>query len=262
MELKRFENKTAVVTGGSRGIGRGVALRFAREGARVAVCANEARAEEVAAEIRESGGEALAVVADVTDRAEVRTLYERAEKEFGGVDISVQNAGVITIAKLEDMTESEWDNVMAVNTKGVFLCCQEAATRMRKRGRGGRLINTASGQARQGFVYTPHYAASKFGVVGITQSLAKELAGDGITVNAFCPGIIETEMWDYNDRVWGEMLGKYGPGELMAEWVKNIPMARAGKPEDVAGLVAFLASDDAAYITGQTINVDGGLIMS
>ena len=262
MQLKRFEDKTAVVTGGSRGIGRGVALRFAREGARVAVCANEARAEEVAGEIRAAGGEAMSVVADVSDRRSVRALYDRVEERFGGVDISVQNAGVITIAKLEDMTEDEWDRIMAVNTKGVFLCCQEAAARMRRRGRGGRLINTASGQARQGFIYTPHYAASKFGVVGITQSLAKELAADNITVNAFCPGIIRSDMWDYNDKAWGALLGSYAPGELMAEWVKNIPMGRAGTPEDVAGLAAFLASDDAAYITGQTVNVDGGLIMS
>lgn len=262
MQLKRFEDKTAVVTGGSRGIGRGVALRFAREGARVAVCANEARAEEVAGEIRAAGGEAMSVVADVSDRRSVRALYDRVEERFGGVDISVQNAGVITIAKLEDMTEDEWDRIMAVNTKGVFLCCQDAAARMRRRGRGGRLINTASGQARQGFIYTPHYAASKFGVVGITQSLAKELAADNITVNAFCPGIIRSDMWDYNDKAWGALLGSYAPGELMAEWVKNIPMGRAGTPEDVAGLAAFLASDDAAYITGQTVNVDGGLIMS
>ena len=262
MNLRRFEEKTVVVTGGSRGIGRAIALRFAAEGARVVVSANEQRAEDVAAEARAAGGEAVAVLADVVDKAQVQNLYEEAEKRFGGVDVSVQNAGVITIAKIEDMTEDEWDRVMAVNTKGVFLCCQEAAARMRRRGRGGRIINTASGQARQGFVYTPHYAASKFGVVGITQSLAKELAPDGVTVNAFCPGIIETEMWEYNDRVWGALLGDYAPGQLMAEWVKNIPLGRAGSGDDVAGLVAFLASDDAAYITGQTVNIDGGLIMS
>ena len=150
---------------------------------------------------------------------------------------------------------------MAVNTKGVFLCCQAAAVRMRARGYG-RILNTASGQARQGFIYTPHYAASKFGVVGLTQSLAKELAPHGVTVNAFCPGIIDTDMWAYNDAAWGKLLGNYAPGELMREWVQNIPMKRAGSAADVAGLVAFLASDDAAYITGQTVNVDGGLIMS
>ena len=262
MNMRRFEEKIVVVTGGSRGIGRAIALRFAAEGARVVVSANEERAEEVASEIRANGGEAIAVVADVKDAAQVHKIYDEAERNFGAVHVSVQNAGVITIAKLEDMTVAEWDMIMEVNTKGVFLCCQAAAAHMKKRGRGGRLINTASGQARQGFIYTPHYAASKFGVIGITQSLAKELASDNITVNAFCPGIIDTEMWAYNDKAWGALLGNYQPGELMASWVKNIPMMRAGTGEDVAGLVAFLASDDAAYITGQTINVDGGLIMS
>jgi meso-butanediol dehydrogenase/(S,S)-butanediol dehydrogenase/diacetyl reductase len=129
-------------------------------------------------------------------------------------------------------------------------------------GGGGKIINTASGQAREGFIYTPHYAASKFGVVGVTQSLAKELAAHSITVNAICPGIIETDMWAYNDREWGKLLGAYRSGELMQEWVDGIPMKRVGTPQDVAGLVTFLASEDANYITGQTINVDGGLIMS
>ena len=198
----------------------------------------------------------------MTKTADVVALYDEAERRFGSVDISIQNAGVITIARIEAMTEAEWDKVMDVNAKGVFLCCQEAIRRMRKHGRGGRLINTASGQARQGFIFTPHYAASKFGVVGITQSLAKEVAKERITVNAICPGIIETDMWAYNDQAWGKLLGDYKPGELMAEWVRNIPMARAGTGEDVAGLVTFLASDDAAYVTGQTVNVDGGLIMS
>ena len=250
-----------LVTGASRGIGAGIALRFAREGANVVVSANEERVEAVAEEIRGQGAGALAVVCDVTSRGEVEDLVARTVDTFGSLDVSVQNAGIITIAKLEDLPEADWDKVMAVNTKGVFLTCQAAAAQMRRQGKG-RLINTASGQARQGFIYTPHYAASKFGVVGVTQSLAKELAPFNITVNAFCPGIIETDMWAYNDATWGKLLGDYKPGELMAEWVRNIPMRRAGTAEDVAGLVAFLASDDAAYITGQTINVDGGLIMS
>jgi meso-butanediol dehydrogenase/(S,S)-butanediol dehydrogenase/diacetyl reductase len=260
--MSRFDGKTIVITGASRGIGAALARRFAREGGAVVVSANEPACEAVAGEIVAAGGKAVAKAADVTRKSDVLALFDAAERAFGSVDVSVQNAGVITIARIDAMTESEWDRVMEVNTKGVFLCCQEAIARMRKHGRGGRLINTASGQARQGFIYTPHYAASKFGVIGITQSLAKEVAKEGITVNAFCPGIIDTDMWAYNDEAWGKLLGDYRPGELMAEWVQGIPMGRAGSGEDVAGLVTFLASDDAGYITGQTINVDGGLIMS
>lgn len=259
--MNRFSGKCVVVTGASRGIGQGIAMRFANEGARIVVSANEEAVEKVAEEIANLGGEAVSVLCDVTDLDQVRSLYETAARTYGSVDVSVQNAGVITIAEVDSLTEEEWDLIMAVNTKGVFLCCQAAAQHMRRKG-SGRLINTASGQARDGFIYTPHYAASKMGVVGITQSLAKELAVHGITVNAFCPGIIDTDMWAYNDREWGKLLGDYNPGELMREWVDGIPMKRAGTPEDVAGLVAFLASEDAAYITGQTINVDGGLIMS
>jgi meso-butanediol dehydrogenase / (S,S)-butanediol dehydrogenase / diacetyl reductase len=259
--FQRFLNKTVLITGASRGIGAGLARRFAQEGANLVLSANEPRVQEVAIELEKSGAHAVAVICDVTSKSEVENLYATAVKHFGAVDISIQNAGIITIAKIEELTEAEWDKVMDVNTKGVFLCCQEAARHMRPR-KSGRIINTASGQARQGFIYTPHYAASKFGVVGITQSLAKELASNGITVNAFCPGIIDTDMWAYNDEAWGKLLGNYRPGELMQEWVNNIPMKRVGSPEDVAGLVTFLASDDAAYITGQTINVDGGLFMS
>ena len=259
--LRRFENKVVLITGASRGIGKALADRFAREGAGLVLSANEPAVEATAEELRSTGVKVLAVQCDVTRKSEVEMLYDKAIETFGQVDVSIQNAGVITIAKIEDLSENDWDKIMAVNTKGVFLCCQAAALRMRPR-KYGRIISTASGQARQGFIYTPHYAASKFGVIGLTQSLAKELATDGITVNAFCPGIIETDMWAYNDSAWGKLLGDYKPGELMAEWVRNIPMKRAGSGEDVAGLVTFLASDDAAYITGQTINVDGGLIMS
>lgn len=259
--MKRFEGKTVVVTGGNKGIGFAICRRFAEEGGNIVVASIEPRVEDAVAQLKETGANAVAVMCDVTDKEAVRALYDVAESSFGSVDVSIQNAGIITIAKIEELTEGEWDATMAVNTKGVFLCCQEAIRRMRKNSTG-RLINIASGQARDGFIYTPHYAASKFGVLGITQSLAKEVAPDGITVNAICPGIIKTDMWDYNDRVWGQMLGNYAPGELMASWVQNIPMKRAGEGRDVAGLIAFLASRDADYITGQTINVDGGLIMS
>lgn len=261
--MKRFAGKTAVVTGGNKGIGYAIAERFAQEGANVVIASIEEQVVEAAQTLSSAtAAKVLPVVCNVTNVADVKNLYSAAHKEYGSVDISVQNAGIITIASVEDLTEKEWDDTMEVNTKGVFLCCQEAIRYMRPTGNGGKLINTASGQARDGFIYTPHYAASKFGVMGMTQSLAKEVAMDAITVNAICPGIISTDMWDYNDRVWGKMLGEYGPGELMAEWVQNIPMKRAGEGKDVAGLVSFLASEDADYITGQTINVDGGLIMS
>src|SRR3954467_9821591 len=146
--MQRFENRTVVITGASRGIGAAIAKRFAREGANLVVSANEESVHAVAEQIKVDGGKAISFVGDVTDKASVKALYDAAEEAFGAVDVSIQNAGVITISRIEDMTEDEWDKVMAVNTKGVFLCAQEAIARIRKHGRGGRIINTASGQAR------------------------------------------------------------------------------------------------------------------
>jgi meso-butanediol dehydrogenase / (S,S)-butanediol dehydrogenase / diacetyl reductase len=260
--MKRFTGKTVVVTGAGRGIGFGIAERFAEEGANLVVADRDPKVEEAGEKIKRSFGVgALAVECDVTNKAQVESLYERAAAQFGTIDVSVQNAGVITIAQLENLTEKDWNFVMAVNSTGVFLCCQAAAKYMIKQ-RSGRLINSSSAQGRQGFIYTPHYAASKFAVIGMTQSLAKELAPHGITVNAICPGIIETDMWAYNDEHWGKLLGNYKPGELMKEWIQGVPLKRGGNAKDIAGLVSFLASDDASYITGQAVNVDGGLVMS
>jgi meso-butanediol dehydrogenase/(S,S)-butanediol dehydrogenase/diacetyl reductase len=251
--MSRFEGSTVVVTGAGGGIGKGIASRFAAEGARV-VLADRSDAVHAAAD--EIGG--IGVEADITSPEDVARVFAAAER----VDVLVNNAGIITISKLEDLTLEDWERVLRVNTTGTFLCCQAAAARMRAQGGGGRILNAASGQARQGFIFTPHYAASKFGVVGLTQSLAKELAKDQITGNAYCPGIVGSDMWSYNDREWGRLLGDYKPGELMEEWIAGIPLGRAGTNDDVASLLLFLASDDAAYITGQTINVDGGMFMN
>lgn len=259
----RFQGKVVLVTGAARGIGRGIAQRFGREGATVALADRDDVVTAAAEEISDaSGTKAAGHVCDVTDESSVQALVGAVDEQFGRLDVLVNNAGTITISRLEDLSLADWNRVLAVNTTGAFLCAKAAAAVMRRGGTGGRIINAASGQARQGFIYTPHYAASKFGVLGLTQSLAKELAEDQITVNAYCPGIVGSDMWDYNDRVWGELLGNYAPGELMAEWVGNIPLGRAGTNDDVAEVVLFLASDAAGYITGQAINVDGGMFMS
>ncbi|MFG2025416.1 glucose 1-dehydrogenase [Streptomyces sp. NPDC048825] len=262
--FRRFEGKSVVVTGAAQGIGRGIAARFADEGADVLMLDRSEAVEEAAEKVatQHPGGSALGVRTDVTSADDVARAFDLADRTWGGVDVLVNNAGVITISPLEDLSLDDWQKVLTVNTTGTFLCAQAAAASMRRHGHGGRILNAASGQARQGFIYTPHYAASKFGVVGLTQSLAKELAKDRITVNAYCPGIVGSDMWDYNDRAWGRLLGDYEPGELMAEWVANIPLGRAGTDDDVANLVLFLASEEAAYITGQTINVDGGMFMN
>ncbi|UFS58093.1 SDR family NAD(P)-dependent oxidoreductase [Subtercola endophyticus] len=261
MYQNQFTGRTAVVTGAGRGIGLAIAQSFAESGASVLLIDRDEVVEESAETLRAAGYDVRGLRADVTDEEAMKSAFRWVDELWGRLDVLVNNAGIITISNLDDLSLAEFQRVLNVNTTAMFLCCREAAPLLRK-SPSGVILNAASGQARQGFIYTPHYAASKFGVVGLSQSLAKELAADNIRVNSYCPGIVKTDMWQYNDREWGKRLGDYAPGELIQEWIDDIPLKRAAEASDVANLLLFLASDAASYITGQAINIDGGMFMS
>ncbi|PCK21630.1 beta-ketoacyl-ACP reductase [Bacillus pumilus] len=244
-------NKTAVVTGASRGIGRSIAIDLAKNGANVVVnySGNEAKANEVVDEIKALGQQAFAVKADVSNAEEVQALMKQAIDTFGSIDILVNNAGITKDNLLMRMKENEWDDVININLKGVFNCTK-AVTRQMMKQRSGRIINLASVVGVCGNPGQANYVAAKAGVIGLTKTTAKELASRHITVNAVAPGFISTDMTDkLDDNVQSEML-------------KQIPLARFGAPEDISNVVVFLASEGAGYITGQTIQVDGGMVMS
>ncbi|MED3731623.1 3-oxoacyl-[acyl-carrier-protein] reductase [Geobacillus stearothermophilus] len=245
-----LEGKIALVTGASRGIGRAVALELARQGANVVVnyAGSEAKANEVVEMIRSLGREAIAVQADVARAEEVERLVKTVLDQFGRLDILVNNAGITRDNLLMRMKEEEWDAVINTNLKGVFLCTK-AVTRPMMKQRGGRIINIASVVGVIGNPGQANYVAAKAGVIGLTKTAARELASRNITVNAVAPGFITTDMT--------EALSE----ELKGEMLKQIPLARFGEPDDVARVVAFLASDAAGYMTGQTLHVDGGMVM-
>lgn len=256
-----FKGRRALVTGGASGIGYGIAQAFAEAGASVLLVDRSPQVSESAEKLRAAGFDVEHAIADVTDEDQVKAAFAKTVELWGGLDILVNNAGIITISNLEDLSLDEFNKVLAVNTTAVFLCCREAAPLL-KASKHGVMLNASSGQGRQGFIFTPHYAASKFGVIGLSQSLAKELAPSGVRVNSYCPGIVKTEMWEYNDREWGSRLGDYKPGELIQEWIDGIPLKRPAEASDVANLLLFLASDAGSYITGQAINIDGGMFMN
>jgi 3-oxoacyl-[acyl-carrier protein] reductase len=245
-----FAGKTAVVTGGSRGIGRAVCLELAQGGANVVLCyaGNEAAAQETVAACEALGAKALAVRCDVSDSAQVKELMDTAAREFGRIDILVNNAGVTRDGLIMMMKEEDFDAVVAANLKGTFLCMKAVSRQMMKQ-RYGRIVNLSSVVGLRGNAGQVNYAASKAGVIGMTKSLAKELASRNVTVNAVAPGFIETDMT-------AAMTDAAKEATLAA-----IPLATLGKPENVAKAVAFLASDEAGYITGQVLAVDGGMSM-
>ena len=258
-----LDGKIALVTGGARGIGRAIALRFAREGADVAVAdMNVEGARSVAGEIEAAGRRALAIGVDVRELAQIRNMVGQAVGTFGRIDVLANNAGVVRVERLLDVTEEHWDLVLGVNTKAVFFVMQAVARQMKDQEPGsdglrGRIINTASIAAKPGGrpMFAP-YAASKAAVLSLTQSGAVGLAPD-VAVNCVCPGIVDTAMWAQIDAEWNELEG-FAQGEAWRRRVAAIPMGRPEVPDDVAGMFAFLAGPDAAYITGQPFTVDGG----
>jgi len=254
----RLDGKVAIVTGGAQGIGRATARRFASEGAKVVIADLQAdAATAVADEIGANGGEAMGLAADVTERAAAGTVVDSAVERFGGVDILFNNAGVIRITPFLEIDEAEWDLLFDVNCKGTLWFAQAAAARMIEQGRGGTIINVASQAGRRGEPLVLTYCASKATVISMTQSMALALAPHQITVNAIAPGIVDTPLWESNDRRFAELLGME-VGEPKRTFVATIPLGRIEQPEDVAGMAAFLASPDAGYITQQCYNVDGG----
>jgi D-sorbitol dehydrogenase (acceptor) len=254
----RLEGKTAIVTGGAQGIGRACARRFAGEGAKVVIGdLQEDGAKAVAKEIADAGGQAVGMALDVRDQQQAQAFVDRAVTEFGSVDILMNNAGVIRITPFLEITEEEWDLLFDVNCKGMLWCSQAAARQMIKQGRGGKIINVASQAGRRGEALVLTYCASKAAVISMTQSMGLALAEHKINVNAIAPGIVDTPLWESNDRRFAELLGME-IGEPKRTFVASIPLGRIEQPEDVAGMAAFLASPDSDYITQQTYNVDGG----
>ena len=294
---ERLQRKVAVVTGAGQGIGRGIALRLAREGAGVVVAEyNRETAAQTVQEIKALGRRALAYPVDISSVAAVRAMVDDVVSHFGRIDILVNNAGAVQTKPMLDLTEADWDRVIDVNQRGFFFCLQAVALQMIRQlpeemkaaqppadvynmqqvlkgpeapqsgtftpaSSYGKIVNLSSIAGRRGRPLSTHYAASKAAIINITQSAALALAPYRINVNAVCPGIVPTPMWDQIDRDRGHLFGAQ-PGEAMAAFIQTVPLKRAATPEDIAGAVAFFCSADADYITGQALNVDGGYEMN
>lgn len=248
--MSKLAGKTAIITGASRGIGAEIARQFAANGAKVVVnySGSQEKAEAVVADIQANGGEAIAVKANVSDSESVKAMVDGAMKTFGSVDILVNNAGITRDNLMMRMKDDEWDDVINTNLKGVFVCTK-AVTRQMMKQRAGRIINIASIVGVMGNAGQANYVASKAGVIGLTKTTARELASRGITANAVAPGFITTDMTDQLTE------------DVQKAMLAQIPLGRFGAPEDVAKAALFLASDDASYMTGQTLHLDGGMVM-
>ncbi len=248
--MERLKNRVAIVTGAGQGIGRALALGLAREGAEVVIAdINDENAASVKREIEGLGGTALAASTDVSNEDSVQTMVDKSLRQFGKLDILINNAGIFPVSSVEEMKEEEWDRVIGTNLVGAFLCSKAVAGKFLQQG-SGRIISMTSGRAFQGAKNAAHYASSKAGIIGFSKSLALELASCQITVNVICPGITDT----------AQPRGHQSEEQIYSQ-AQTIPLGRIGQPEDLVGTAVFLASDAAAFITGQTVIVNGGSIM-
>jgi len=253
-------NKVALVTGAGRGIGKSIALRLARDGMNVAlVDLNKSQLDEVVGEISALGRKSIALVADVSDRSTVYSAIDQAEKELGGFDVMVNNAGIAQVQPIADVTPEEVAKIHKVNIEGVLWGIQAAAKKFIERKQKGKILSAGSIAAHDGFALLGVYSATKFAVRALTQAAAKEYASAGITVNAYCPGVVGTDMWVEIDRRFAEVTGA-AIGETFNKYVSGIALGRSQTTDDVANLVSFMASDDADYITGQSFITDGGIV--
>lgn len=254
----RLEHKTAVVTGGGSGIGRGICIKLAQEGARVAIAdIDMVGAQETLRLIRETGNEAICIKADVTSEEESENMIAGVVSKFGRVDILVNNAGTDIKGAIQDYPVEKWDFLMSLNLKGVFLSTKAATKRMINQ-KYGRIINISSMAGKTGEPFTSPYCTTKFGVIGFTQSIAIELGESNITVNAVCPGAIETALLQKSVSETAALNNRSYDEELYEKFIRHTPLGRIAQPVDIANAVAFLASDEASFITGSTLNVSGG----
>jgi meso-butanediol dehydrogenase / (S,S)-butanediol dehydrogenase / diacetyl reductase len=252
--------KVAMVTGAGRGIGRGIALELARQGADVAlVDVVGGGIDAVAVDIAETGSKATTFVADVSDRDSVFAAVDHASTALGGFDVMINNAGIALVGPIAEVTREELARLWAINVDGVLWGIQAAVAKFKELGRPGKIINASSIAGHEGFAMLGSYSATKFAVRALTQAAAKEHAADGITVNAYCPGVVGTDMWVEIDKRFAELTGA-AEGETFRKFSETIALGRSETPQDVAGYVAYLAGPGADYMTGQAGVIDGGMV--
>lgn len=259
--MPKLTNKSLVITGATGGIGAAIARALAADGAAITVAdLSQDAADTLAGEITAAGGKAIGVAVDVRERAQIRAMLDKAAQAFGRVDVVFNNAGIAQTRPFLDITEEDWRLVTDVNALGVLIGMQEAVKTFRSQGGGGKIINTASIAAKQGYEPLAHYCASKFAVVAMTQAAARAFGKEGITANCFCPGVVATPMWDVIDKGFRDNKLTTKENEAFDSFAATAVLGRASQPADLVGVARYLASSDSDFMTGQSLMVDGGMV--